>query len=68
LLKSGEFGDCSSVLESYEHSCHTLFPLATTFKPAHPVLLKREDDLTNEPLAHNSPEESATTEERLGLD
>lgn len=33
MLKGGELGDCSQVLESYNRRCHELFPLAVAFKP-----------------------------------
>ena len=39
LLRSGEFGDCSGALQTYEHNCHELFPLATAFKS---LTVKRE--------------------------
>ena len=73
LLQSGELGDCSDVLKSYERSCFMLFPLATTFKPAQPPDKAKElsKDSPTEQLATNSLEDeelSSATEQRLRLD
>eukprot|EP00731_Ephydatia_muelleri_P031037 Em0022g551a len=32
LLRSGFLGDCSSVIEDYQHKCQKLYPMATAFR------------------------------------
>ena len=50
LLRSGKLGDCSEAVKLYEHSCHRLFPLATTFREETPK------EVPNEQLSENPPE------------
>lgn len=70
LLKSGEFGDSDDRIKSYSRSCHALFPLATTFKPAEPPDKGGQESRNDEPLASNSVDEvlASATVQRLGIE
>ncbi len=54
MLTGGEFGDCGPVIESYNHRCSELFPLAVAFKPPPEVSTPETETSGGDELSENS--------------